>query len=79
METSPIESRATAVRVATLLRRTVLAVALAMRGILAKDFLSALAMNSGAAVFIAALLRNLHRGSRRSEASVSFARLRLRL
>ena len=49
---SPLEnplpkSRATAVRVATLLRRTVLSVALAMRGFLAIDFLSALAMNSG--------------------------------
>ena len=61
-------------------RRTVLAVALAMRGILARDFFSALAMNSGAAGFIAEfyLLANLHRDSRRSEARVAFARLRLR-
>ena len=45
---SLVKSRATAVRVATLLRRTVLSVALAMCGILARDFLSAPAMNSGA-------------------------------
>ena len=42
-----VKGRATAVRVATLLRRTVLPVALAKRGILARDFLSAPAMNSG--------------------------------
>ena len=36
-------------------------------------------MNSGVAGFSADLLTNLHRDSRRSEARVAFARLRLRL
>ena len=67
LENPLVKSRATAVRVATLLRRTVLAVALAMRRNFGKGSLSALAMNSGAAGFIAALLPNLRRVSWRSE------------
>ena len=57
---SPLEnplpkSRATAVRVAALLRRTVLTVALSMSGFLETDVLSAQAMNSG--------VSRVHRGS----------------
>ena len=48
LENPLVKGRATAVRVATLLRRTVLTVALTMREIFGKEFLSALAMNSGA-------------------------------
>ena len=46
-----------------------------------KEFLSALAMNSGASRVQRGSLyaTNLHRESRRSEARVAFARLRLRL